>query len=67
MKCLKVGAHFYTNCQKLMDLQINKFECEFYNYWITTLSVTSHKSYARYKCNVYYGNHLQYDITFFVQ
>ena len=32
MKCLKVGAHFYTNCLKLLDQQINKFEREFYNY-----------------------------------
>ena len=65
MKCLKVGAHCYTNCLKLMDLQINKFECEFHNYSITTLSVTSYKTYARYKCNhtikLYYGNHLHCD------
>ena len=48
-----------------MDLQINKFECEFYNYGITTLRVTSHKYYARYKRNhtieLYYGNHLHCD------
>ena len=43
MKCLKVGAYFYTNCLKLWIYRFSNFECEFYNYGITTLNVTSHK------------------------
>ena len=31
-----------------MDLQINYFACEFYNYGITTLSMTFHKYCVKY-------------------
>ena len=36
-------SSFLHKLPKVMDLQMNNFECEFYNYGITALSVTSHK------------------------
>ena len=56
---------FLYKLAEVIDPQINKFECEFYKYWINNLSMIFHKYYARYKCNhtfeLYYGNHLHYD------
>ena len=43
---------FLHKLPKVMDLQINNFGCEFYNYGITTLNVISHKYYVSYKCNL---------------
>ena len=57
----EIWCAFLHKLPKVMYLQINNFECEFYNYGITTLIVISHKYHVSYNVICNYGNHLQCD------